>query len=1118
MEKQEKPVTLEELRKKSFDWRGFFREKFAFIFNPKSLFYFSLLILFFGILWMGLAVFTNSFSVLYGWDYTSQYVMMGYNFWDTWHNFFKTGYFELYSTGTFLGTDNIGSNSYYGLFDPFLVVSCLIFPRAWMPQIYVIATLFKCLAAALALRYYLKYMGVSEGSSRLGAVVFAFSGYINFFAGFPTYLSMAFTLPLILVGIEQVLKEKRITSLVIGLCFCGTISFFFLIVFCFFGVLYAGWRYFQTIKKRKLPDNFIVIGIGVLGFVLGIGMSAWTLLPSIRETSLSGRTMSVGMAYLNALTSSLKGLDIATFFKLMFEPVGLNSGRELQGLIGFFYPTCNYMWLPLAKGSFGGGTYNYDSWTSSLFVYTPMIILFFTAMYGSITRKKWSHLAAIAIGLYMVFTNFSYYFFYAFAGDGYGRWYIILIPVILYYACQELDRLKGEKKWVLPAGTFTAAALTMFTFLITVLVLKDKTIEYVNIDGYIKDHYEVPGTVVFRGATISLMWLVIYQIVLVVGEGIVFLYFHNHKHFKKVLLGFISIELIVSGNISFIYGYMTPYRNFLNGQGYYQETTQVFDRLKDIDNSYYRSYTDSVIDTNSNMVFGYNGTSTFHSLFNYDLSDLARYSYITNNEGIREAYGQEIINKSWSSYYGNKRFGFDNALGTKYYVIRGEGYIKGYDDFTPNVPFGSELVFSTDNYRVYENPYSDIIGFGHAVDNLYQEGLEKDSSTRNSSDFFHNYAGSNATMEIMRNENVYLTGGIVEDDMVNIILEDLNLDNPNNYAVQEAPNRSLSYLKMEKVLKNLRYVETVHNDELQYGFFCVNDEKGINWDPTYFLDHLDDPNVVVKDETYSNSTSNGTKVARDFGKVISYPRSGWGEYFNDDPNGAYFVLDFSSYTNNSQATSFSVAPRIYFVGDKFDEEGNMTEENVLLSYEWYSLNNWITRKVNGSGGSFGFYPEGRVKYIIACYKGNSGTISYRDFTSYMMERSDLETLVAPFTGDNYALKNVKYWTDNFTFDTDFTERRLVTTSLGYDAGWQLTATDSEGLTQKVNTYRLNGGFLGFVAPQGDFSYHLTYMTPSLKEGAAIAMVCIGGFIAFQGISFLVIYLKEKKEKQSNGNI
>ena len=172
-------------------------------------------------------------------------------------------------------------------------------------------------------------------------------------------------------------------------------------------------------------------------------------------------------------------------------------------------------------------------------------------------------------------------------------------------------------------------------------------------------------------------------------------------------------------------------------------------------------------------------------------------------------------------------------------------------------------------------------------------------------------------MEIMRNENVYLTGGIVEDDMVNIILEDLNLDNPNNYAVQEAPNRSLSYLKMEKVLKNLRYVETVHNDELQYGFFCVNDEKGINWDPTYFLDHLDDPNVVVKDETYSNSTSNGTKVARDFGKVISYPRSGWGEYFNDDPNGAYFVLDFSSYTNNSQATSFSVAPRIYFSGSSY---------------------------------------------------------------------------------------------------------------------------------------------------------------------------------------------------------
>ena len=243
-----------------------------------------------------------------------------------------------------------------------------------------------------------------------------------------------------------------------GLFFLGVSSFFFLVVVSIWGVIYALWRFFWTLKSRKAKENWLVVAVGIGAFAVGILMSAWTLFPSLRQSTLSGRTTSIGSLYLAQLKNSLKNFDLKTFFGLLFSEVGGNNAREIQPLTGFFFPTVNYLWSPLMTGTTSN---HYDSWTSSLYVYTPFLILFFTALVSSIRRKQVSHLVAFALCCYLLFTNFAYFFFYAFTGDGYGRWYIVLIPVIIYYAAQELDRLKDEPKWVLPAGSMLSQRLTM---------------------------------------------------------------------------------------------------------------------------------------------------------------------------------------------------------------------------------------------------------------------------------------------------------------------------------------------------------------------------------------------------------------------------------------------------------------------------------------------------------------------------------------------------------------------------------------------------------------------------------------------------------------------------------
>lgn len=1109
--------TLSELRKKGNPFKDFFRAHCGWLFDIHSLFYFALFVFGLGFLWAGYSLLTNSFTQLYNWDYNSQYVTFTYDFYDTWHRFFSTGVFELYSTNTYLGSDNIGSNAYYGLFDPFLFV-CYIFPRSWIPQTFAVANYVKCMVAALTMRLYLRYMGVSEGSSRLGGVVYAYSGFVNYFVGFPSFVSIIFAVPLILMGIEKTIKEKKISSLVWGLFFLGMISFFFLVVVCIWGVIYAIWRYFWTIKSRNWKDNLFVLGAGVFAFALGLMLCSWTLLPSIRESSLSGRTSSVGAAYLASLTTALKTFDSGTVWARMFELVGDNQGRELMGLISFFYPTCNYLYLPLAKSG-------YDAWTSSLFCYTPMTILFLTAVVSAIRKKHFQPLIATALCCYLLFTTFAYYFFYAFAGDGYGRWFIVLIPEIIFFATQELDHLKEEPKWVLPTGTILCLALTGLTVLICYYTLTGKSFSNAW-DPYWQSSYSVPAYDYDNDKIIhSTLWLIVYQLALVVIEGIVIYWKQGKDYLWKILVGFASLEIIVAGNTSFAYGGIWKYETtYLGGANNAKQCNEVFSQLASYDGAYYRVQSDAYPLSNAEMAFGFNGTANFHSLFNYDVAALSRYSHSISAEWSYERYGKEITKKNWAAYYGNKRYGYDTALGTKYYVVRKEHYPSAVGEYV-NVPFDAKLAFENSEFSVYENPLIEKMALGHAVDKVYPEGLV--SETSNNSNF---YNSGSAYLEILRNEDVYLDGAIIEDKDVErmekiISLSDVPLTNIASTRYQEV---SLS-AKSITTVNNKAVYDSANNktDNYEYTYYYTHQDfvnSKITYEsPSYFLSQLNNPNVIATDsdtgkflinDVSFTGSSLGVSLKGDYEKLVFYPTGSFGGYLNDDPSGAYFVMSCPTVKSSSYRT-----PRVYFVGDTFENDGvTLKESNVVLSYEWHALNNWKDEKNDDSGNLFGFYCNGRAKYVVYCDKtwGGWELVSSTKPTLYKAEKSQILAENDKLASSDYCLSNVHYSTDHFTFTSAFTEPRLVVTSLGYDAGWSVKAETKDANGNSITTYpemfKLDGGFVGFYAPQGEVSYVMTYVTPRLKTGLLLALVGTLCYLAYEGTFFYLDLRKEKKKE------
>ncbi len=239
--------------------------------NIHSMFYYYLFLIALGILFMSTSLFINYFTTPFTGDYSSQQFAFYTNGYDDWWHFIKTGEFVLYDTNTFLGADNIGSNSFYYLFDPFFLPILLV-PRQLVPQGMAILTIFKMSACGMILFAYMRYMGASRRAAKITGIAYAFSGWITWYLWFNHFTEMAIVFPLILFGVEKVLKEKKPLMLMAGLCLMGFVNFFFLVCFSMCAFLYAMFRYFQRLKLNTWKDNLIIISIGFVAFAIGILM------------------------------------------------------------------------------------------------------------------------------------------------------------------------------------------------------------------------------------------------------------------------------------------------------------------------------------------------------------------------------------------------------------------------------------------------------------------------------------------------------------------------------------------------------------------------------------------------------------------------------------------------------------------------------------------------------------------------------------------------------------------------------------------------------------------------------------------------------------------------------
>ena len=1074
------------------------RAHMGFLFNPMSTFYFGVFTVVLSMLWMGYALITNEFTQLLNWDYTWQFVPFSYDYYDAWHTFFSTGHFPLYDGGVFLGTDMIGSGSYYGLFDPF-IIAMGIFPRNWIPNMYAVMTFFRFAVSALLMRSYLKYLGRKEWTARIGAIAYAFSGFATFMSGFPNVLTATVYIPMILWGIERVLKEGKPGVLIWGVFLEGVTSFFYLVVACIFGTMYALWRYFVRIKTRTKQENIKVLTMGICAFAVGLMLCAFTWVPSVRESALSGRASSIGSAYMHSILNSLKSHDFAEFFSLLFEEVGDNPGRELMGVISFFFPTGGFTRLPLANSG-------YDAWTAALFCYTPIVISFFMAVFQSLMKRKWSHIIAILICTYFVLTNLSYFLFYAFSGNGYGRWYIVLVPVIIAYGCWGFDLRHEGSRFIPLAASLVTLGMTIVVFYLTISLLGGKTfngtIYNVHNTTYWQSTYHTADEV-YDG--LHTAWYLYYQIAIIVTESIVLFIGYRKEWMPKVLFGCLVAEVIVMGNLTYPFNGLWSYTNsYGNGANAVNNSTSLNMTIKAQDNSFYRVHND--MERGSSYLFniaGYNAAISFHSLMNFEVEDFAFNNQMKNVGSTNTTYGgTTTYNPNWSGAYRHKRFVTDTILNYRYYMV--ENNYSGYKDpqgqgyfFEPNVPFGAVEIPSKldrNKYRLYKMEDDVLPQLGYAVkdDSLYYLGHDPEKDSYLSS-FYSNSSYTQAFREMERAQEVELTGAMLEDDFdlegFNIKKEVPSVDTDEkleeNYGLYRYFNGH--GVKVRKYITGL-----AKNDLLIPDSSAPYAGEGL----AYFLNHY----VSMEDVVTISSTS----VKRDVGKLVFHNDGG---YLNDDSRGCYF--DFHYFTDSKDA-----APRIYAIGDKFDEKGERIETNAVLGFENYAVQAAMNSSYwSNKMATFGLYARGKVKYLVLCYPGNGDmTVSMSNVFFTKKEYSEIEDTYT-YLQENKLL-NVKTDVNTFTFDTDYEKDRVVVTTLGFDKGWEGTVYLPNGKTEPLKTFKVDGGLVGFLA-RGEtgqtYHYELRYKTPYSNLSVAawvVGTLAFGGYLA---CAFVMDVRKKKRE-------
>ena len=332
-----------------------------------------------------------------------------------------------WSWTTDLGANFIGSYSFYLLGSPFFWLT-IPFPNWMVPYLMGPLLILKFACAAFTSYFYIRRFTRTPQAARLGALLYAFSGFSIYNIFFNHFHEAIIAFPILLLALEQLITETRRIVFALSVALCAVTNYFFFFGMVVFTVIYFFVRLFSGDIKVKF-SRFIVL---IFEAVLGVCLSAFLLLPSILAIIDNTRVSSIllGWSAIMYGKEQIYGNIIECFF---FPPD--IPARPV------FFPGANVKW-----SSLGG-------WLP-LFSMTGVFVWF------SQRKNHWLK-RVIGICIFMAMVPFLNSAFYAFNTSYYARWFYMPILVACFMTAYALENSEIDMKYGLKWCGFAVVLISM---------------------------------------------------------------------------------------------------------------------------------------------------------------------------------------------------------------------------------------------------------------------------------------------------------------------------------------------------------------------------------------------------------------------------------------------------------------------------------------------------------------------------------------------------------------------------------------------------------------------------------------------------------------------------------
>ncbi|MBU4017064.1 YfhO family protein [Patescibacteria group bacterium] len=552
------------------------------------------------------------------------------------------------------------------IFDPFTYI-LFIFGKNGIVFMFVYIVVIKIILSGIFFWMFLGKYKLSSYAKIIGAITYAFGGYMIVMGQNHVFGTIYVYLPLILLGFEIWLQDKKTWLLILMLTLTALYFYYFFYMTAIFLGIYAIFRYF-TIYDFGFKQFCIYISSLAWYGLLSMGLSAFFWIPSLALTLNNLRIGSSVPAFGHMILPDLK--IVVTSLARLF-------GYDILG------GPMSYL-----------GYYN-DYFQLALFSGILTIVLIPQIFNEEKKRKKFIYGVFLLVLLALLFIPFFPYMFNGFSDFTYRWTYILHFSLALFLAI-AIHNVDIKKKF-----SYKILYVTMGLFLAIFAVV----LLYIQANG------DEPS--LLRAINIffeDYIFITIYALLMIL------LFRTRYKTVIKIIvLALVCFELVWFPR-HFISDRLTTDPDSVKKQlGYFDSTNKVVNYLNGIDSDIYRidkSY-DSVVSEygrtpsdNEAMAQGYRGLKSYNS------NNQPNYIHFLQYAGIFVKYPSYVPPKGAAPQdLGNQQLNYINGvgdrfllktfLGVKYYLVKNNVEVPDY----------YEHVRKIDDITVYKNNNYLPLGF-----------------------------------------------------------------------------------------------------------------------------------------------------------------------------------------------------------------------------------------------------------------------------------------------------------------------------------------------------------------------------------------------------------------------